>query len=578
MINGELSQILSLMKKRKKLYIFSMIVENAVTSICFNLILAFITQAVFNGIMCGKVGLIKEALLIAGLSFVIGMIINPIASYIRRLCIRKTMQQVRNSAFNKLERIEISELCKEHSGKFVSILTNDINNIEAAYVTQIRLLFFAVIHSFTALAIIFYMQWQLGIIIILFGVVTIVVNKVLALKISSLNNNMQRLIGRITERIIDIINSSAITKMFLQENRVYGYYKKESDRAYGVSIELTKFDAIFEGVNIFLSSFQYIGVLAIALYMVFKGYLIIGTVAAVVQLMGNANYVFQSIGSFMKDIKKSSASLKRLNAFMEIKEEDLEGKGISLNEKDESFDIKLNSLYFGYENEDNLILKDVNLTAEKGKMTAVVGSSGCGKSTIIKLLLGFYNASKGSIYIKNSDLSKVNLTSIRKNIAYVPQKPYLFDATIEDNIAYGKEGALKSEIINAAKEANAHDFIMKLPKGYKTVIGKNGGSLSGGEKQRIALARALLKNAPIMLLDEPTSALDAESEKLIVESLDKACKDKTLIVIAHRLFTIENADRIYVMEDGKVVEEGRHEELIKIPSRYKKLYELQYGN
>lgn len=325
------------------------------------------------------------------------------------------------------------------------------------------------------------MQWQLGIIIIVFGIATVIVNKVLSLKTSGLNDNMQKVIGKMTERIIDLIGSIAITKMFLNENKVYGYYKKESDKYYDISMKLTKVDALFEGSNVFLATFQYIGVLAVSLYMVYKGYI-------------------------------------------------------------------------------------------------VVGSSGCGKSTIIKLLLGFYNANKGHIFMNDSDLSKVNLNSIREKIAYVPQKPYLFNATVEENIAYGKEGALKSEIINAAKAANAHDFIMKLPKGYETVIEKDGGSLSGGQKQRIALARALLKNAPIMLFDEPTSALDTESEKLIVTSLDKACKDKTLIVIAHRLFTIENADKIYVMEDGKVIEEGKHEELIKIPSRYKELYELQYGN
>lgn len=575
MKNGGLSQILSLMRKRKKLYIFSMIVENAVTSICFNLIIAFITQDVFNGIIYGKMGLIREALLIAALAFIIGIIIDPIASYIRHLCIRKTMQEVRSSTFSKLEKIKISEFDKEHSGKFISILTNDINNIEGAYVTQIRLLFFAVIHSFTALAIVFYMQWQLGLIIILFGIVTTAVNKVLSLKISFLNDNMQELIGSITEKIIDLINSSSITKMFLQENRVYGYYKKESDKTYKVSMKLTKFDAIFEGTNVLLSSFQYIGVLAIALYMVFKGYLIIGTVAAVVNLMGNANYVFQSIGSFMKDIKKSSASLKRLNAFMEIEEENLEGKQI-LKEKAEGFDIKLKNLNFGYN--DNLILKGVNLTAEKEKMTAVVGGSGCGKSTIIKILLGFYSIGKDNIYIGDSDLSKLNLNSIREKIAYVHQKPYLFNATIEENIAYGNEKASKEDIINAARKANAHDFIIKLPNGYETVVEKDGEGLSGGQKQRIALARALLKNAPIMLLDEPTSALDTESEKLIVASLDKCCKDKTLIIVAHRLFTIENADKIYVMDNGRVVEEGTHEGLMEKPSRYKELYKLQYRN
>lgn len=575
MINGELNKVLSFMGKRKKLYVFSMIVENAITSVCFNLILAFITQDIFNGIVYGKMVLVKEAVMLAALSFAIGVVLQPIASYVRHLCIRKTMYEVRNSAFNKLGKIKTNEFYKEHSGKFISILTNDINNIEAAYVTQLRMLFFAVTHSLTALAIIFFMQWQLGLIIIAFGIATVIVNKVLSLKTSKLNDNMQKVIGKMTERIIDLIGSITITKMFLKENKVYGYYKKQSDNYYDISMKLTKVDALFEGSNVFLATFQYIGVLAVSLYMVYKGYIVVGTVAAVVHLMGNANYVFESIGNFMKDIKKSSASIKRLEGFMKLQEEDLVEKEI-WDEKDYDFDIKLKDLYFGYE--DNLILKDVNLTAEKGKMTAVVGSSGCGKSTIIKLLLGFYNANKGHVYMNDSDLCKVNLNSIREKIAYVPQKPYLFNATIEENIAYGKEGALKSEIINAAKAANAHDFIMKLPKGYETVIGKNGGSLSGGQKQRIALARALLKNAPIMLLDEPTSALDAESEKLITASLDEACKDKTLIVIAHRLVTIENADKIYVMEDGKVVEEGRHEELIKIQSRYKELYELQYGN
>ncbi|WP_234121967.1 ABC transporter ATP-binding protein [Clostridium hydrogenum] len=574
MINGELSRILSLMGKRKKLYIFSMTVENLVTSFCFNIIIAFITQDIFNGIIYGKMGLIKEAVILAIASFAIGTIICPIASYVRRLCIRKTMYEIRNSTFNKLEKIKIKELDREHSGRFISILTNDINNIEAAYVSQIRMLFFAVIHSFTALAIIFYMQWQLGLIIIVFGFITIIVNKVLSLKISILNDDMQEMLGRITERIIDLINSTAITKMFLAERKVYGYYKKESDKGYDVSMKLTKFDALFEAANVFLSSFQYIGVLGAALYMVYKGYIIIGTAAAVVQLMGNANYVFESIGSFMKDIKKSASSLKRIKEFMKLEEEDL--KIAEVENKEENFDIKLKSLYFGYE--DNSILKGVDLVATKGKMTAVVGSSGCGKSTIIKLLLGFYKVDKGNIYMNNSDLSKVNLSFIREKIAYVAQKPYLFNATIGENIGYGKEKASKEEIINAAIKANAHDFIMELPNGYDTLIGENGGNLSGGQKQRIALARAILKDAPIMLLDEPTSALDSETEALIVSALDKSCKDKTLIVIAHRLNTIKNADMIYVMENGRVIEEGKHEYLMGKPSIYKKLYELQYAN
>lgn len=237
--------------------------------------------------------------------------------------------------------------------------------------------------------------------------------------------------------------------------------------------------------------------------------------------------------------------------------------------------IEFRNVHFAYQG--NIIFDDLNLIVSSREKTAFVGSSGAGKSTLTKLLLRFYDLDRGSILVDGQDISKVTQDSLRSQIALVPQDPALFHRSLKENIQYGKADATEREIIEAAKKAHCHEFITKLPQGYDTPVGERGVKLSGGERQRVAIARAILKNAPILVLDEATSSLDSESESLIQDALHTLMKNKTVIVIAHRLSTIMEMDRIIVMEQGRVVDEGTHDELLQKVGIYQKLWNIQAG-
>ncbi|HUH48898.1 MAG TPA: ATP-binding cassette domain-containing protein, partial [Mycoplana sp.] len=222
------------------------------------------------------------------------------------------------------------------------------------------------------------------------------------------------------------------------------------------------------------------------------------------------------------------------------------------------------------------ILKEVSFVAEGGKTTALVGPSGAGKSTVISLIPRFYDPAQGQVLIDGQDIAHIEKQSLRNNVAYVSQQPYLFEGTIRDNIRYGRADATDAEIEEAARLAYAHDFILEQPQGYDTPVGENGATLSGGQRQRLSIARALVRNAPILLLDEATSALDTESEQAVQRALEHAMSGRTVVVIAHRLSTIVNADKIVVMQDGRVVEEGSHDVLAaRIDGLYARLHNLQ---
>jgi subfamily B ATP-binding cassette protein MsbA len=237
--------------------------------------------------------------------------------------------------------------------------------------------------------------------------------------------------------------------------------------------------------------------------------------------------------------------------------------------------IELDDVAFAYRGGEESVLRGMSLVAEPGKLTALVGPSGGGKSTVFNLLLRFYEPERGRILIDGQDIAKVSRYSLRKHIAYVGQHVFLFRGTIRENIAIGKPGASEDEIVTAAKAAHAHDFIESFPAGYNTQVGEHGLQLSGGQRQRVAIARALIKNAPIILLDEATAALDSESELLVRQAMDRLCAGRTTLAIAHRLPTIAHADRIYVVEDGRVSEAGRHDDLLRKNGRYAMFYRLQ---
>ena len=577
----ELMKVLAFMKKRTPLYLFSIILKNLITSVCFNIVLAFIIKDVFDAALKGDTSLILRATVLAVSTFIIGAILNPIASYFSNKCVKETMKETRVRAFEKLETLTIESFEKDHSGNYISIVTNDINNIEAIYTNQMNCFIFAIIHGVISITSMLILEWRLAIVVIALGMGTVIINNCFSHSLRVLNDRLQCQLSKATERLIDLIQSSSITKMFHLKKWVHGHYKKENDKYLESSMKLTKLEAFFDAVNNLLNSLKFIGVLCLSFFMIYKGSLTAGTAMAVMQLMGNADYMFNNIGTFVKDIQKSLASACRVINLLSMDSE-MDDSNITY-ESEAIYDnsVEFKNVTFSYHKNDGAAvpsLKHVSLNMKPGTVTALVGSSGSGKSTIGKLLLGFYHPQLGSISVEGMCTSKTPSALIREKISYVPQNPYLFCGTIEENIGYGKPGASKEEIISAAEGANAHDFIMSLPNGYETLVGERGDNLSGGQKQRIAIARALLKDAPILLLDEATSSLDSESERQIQQSLEELMKNRTTIIIAHRLSTIKNADLIYVLEKGKIVEQGNHEELLAMNGYYKNLHEAQVSS
>ncbi|MCG8400221.1 MAG: ATP-binding cassette domain-containing protein, partial [Firmicutes bacterium] len=311
-----------------------------------------------------------------------------------------------------------------------------------------------------------------------------------------------------------------------------------------------------------------LGVIVIGIYMIINKLTDIGTLLALFNLNNNVG-ILSNLGNIIGKLQISLAGVRRVADLLAEEVETHNYENLIPKEKIDSM-IELKGVKFCYDQK--IVFDEISLLAKKGESIALIGKSGCGKSTIAKLLLGFYEFKDGNILIEGRSVSNYSLEELRSKIAYVPQNPYLFAGTIKENISYGRLNSTDAEIIASAKKANAHDFIMEQEAGYNTFIGEGGANLSGGQKQRLAIARAIIKDAPILLLDEATSALDSHAEAEVQEAIEKIMKEKTVLIIAHRLSTVRKVDRIYVIDDGKVLQWGDHEQLIAQKGIYHKLY------
>tara|TARA_B100000963_G_C22629021_1_gene673917 strand:+ start:294 stop:2033 length:1740 start_codon:yes stop_codon:yes gene_type:complete len=462
----------------------------------------------------------------------------------------------------------------KHSGKFVGNLMNDVNMIVNLISTAILNLFKDSLTLLGLLSVMFYQNWKLSLIAIIMIPLASIAAKVLGKRITKVVNEQMYRAGILTSYLIEIFKNHKLIKIFQKEN----YEKKRAnDRINTLKEASRKINIVFVRASPIMESLTGIMIafiIFVSAQLIMSDELQVGNFFSFLAAMMLAYQPVRSLATLNLAIQQGLAGARKVLPIIDnensIKDNN---KSKELNVK--SGQIKFENIQFGYSNDEMQILNSINLEIPGEKMTALVGHSGAGKSTILNLIPRFYNTNKGEITIDGQSIYNSTIYSLRKNISLVSQDTTLFDDTIKNNIAYANLDATQEQIIEAAKLSFADEFINKLPKKYDTLIGENGVRLSGGEKQRLSIARAILKKSPIILLDEATSSLDAETESKIQKAITYLTKGRTTVVIAHRLSTILNSDKIYVIDMGKVVGEGNHNELLDTSDLYRNFYEKQ---
>lgn len=508
------------------------------------------------------------------LSVAIGLVIlYPIFFYVHNKCARHAILKIRIKVIEHLGKLPISYFEQNHGGDLLFRVTSDIHIIEQVLTRYMRLMVYAIVAGICSTITMIGIDWRMASVLIILGMLLSILNIFFTKPLKEITSKIQDSNELITESLIDQVAGLGIIKMFNIEQYIINKYDKFNKKIRELSIKRAQKYGVLESINYITSMLIYICVISVGAIMVFNNKLSFGTLIAIVQLQMNVNYAFIDAYGLLAKIRGDFVSVRRISELLNISIETKQCVNISRSEEDSL--IQMQNVEFSY-TEKKKIINGIDLNVKKGQVIGFVGPSGGGKSTIIKLLLGFYAPDNGSIHINYKVFDKNSLINLQSLMAYVPQDAYLFNGTIEENIRYGRLNANSDEIIEAAKKANIHNFIINLPELYNTNIGENGSKLSGGQKQRIALARAFLSNAPILIMDEPTASLDYISEQLVQDAINTIMKERTIIIIAHRLTTIKNADIIYVIKEGKIIEKGRHDELLDKSRLYKNYYELQF--
>ena len=512
-------------------------------------------------------GLIILAFSLKGLSLYLAKVIMIGVS-------EEVKKDVQTDMFASLIQADTDLVDKKHSGKFIANLTNDVNMITALISTAILNLSKDSLTLIGLLGVMFYQNWKLSLIAIIMIPLASVVARTLGKRISKEAMKQMNFTGLLTSYLIEIFKNHKLIKIFQKEE----YEKKRADTFIDslketqkkMTIVLVRASPVME----FLTGIMIAFLIFISAKLIASNELEVSNFFSFLAAMMLSYQPVRSLATLNITVHQGLTGAKRVLPIIDDKKK--------IKDKENSKDLKINSgqivfedVDFNYDTGEQRILNSINLEFPGQKMTALVGHSGAGKSTILNLIPRFYDPHKGDIKIDNQSIYNSKLISLRKNISLVSQETTLFDDTVRNNIAYADLDASEKEIKEAAKFSFADEFIEKLPQKYDTMIGENGIRLSGGEKQRLSIARAILKKSPIILLDEATSSLDADTESKIQKAIGFLTKGRTTIVIAHRLSTILNSDKIYVVDKGKVISEGRHDDLLTNSDLYKNFYEKQ---
>src|SRR5210317_1437119 len=556
--------------------------KNILISVFFTILLAGSTSSVAylldpaikqlfikqnNSLMIVIPVLIIIAFAVKGLSLYLAKVIMINVS-------QEVQKDVQSDMFKSLINADTQLIDSEHSGKFISNLTNDVNMIVNLISTAILNLFKDSLTLIGLLTVMFYQNWKLSLIAITMIPLASFAAKSLGKRIGKVTTQQMNFSAILSSYLVEVFKNHKLTKIFqmekFEEERANKYLNSSKEKAKKIAVVFTRASPIME----FLTGIMIAIMIYYAAKLISRNELEVSNFFSFLAAMMLAYQPVRSLATLNIVIQQGLAGAKRILPVIddvpEIQDHK-DSKSLIIN----NGQIEFENIDFRYSENEDKILNSLNLDIPGGKMTALVGHSGAGKSTILNLIPRFYNAQSGQIKIDGQSIYDSTINSVRKNISLVSQDTTLFDDTIKNNIAYANLNASYDEIIEAGKFSFASEFIEKLPKKYDTVIGENGVRLSGGEKQRLSIARAILKKSPIILLDEATSSLDAETEDKIQKAISFLTKGRTTIVIAHRLSTILNSDKIYVIDHGEVVGDGKHDELLNSSDIYKNFYEKQ---
>ena len=520
----------------------------------------------------------QTLIFIIPLFIVIAFAVKGISLYVAKVLMINVGEEVKMKLqfdmLKSLVKADTQFIDKKHSGKFISNLTYDVGHITNLLSIAILNLFKDSLTLFGLLIVMFIQNWKLSLISIIMIPLASIAARTLGKRMGKVVTEAQEKSGFLTTYLVELFKNHKLIKIFQKENfetnRANGHLEQLKDKSKKISTVLVRMSPIMEILT---------GIM-IAILIFYSGKLImrdeiqVNNFFSFLAAMMLAYQPVRSLSTLNMVINQGFSAASRILPIIDIVN--------SIKDKENSKKIEINEgkiqfkdIYFKYNSNEENVLNNINLEFEGGKMTALVGHSGSGKSTILNLIPRFYQAKNGDITIDGQSIYDSTLESLRKNISLVSQETTLFDDTIKNNIKYANENASDEEVYKVAKLSNSYDFIENLPEKFETVIGENGVRLSGGEKQRISIARAMIKKSEIILLDEATSSLDTETERKIQEALNLLVQNKTTIVIAHRLSTILNSNNIYLIDSGKVMDSGKHEELLIKSKLYKNFYEKQ---
>ena len=520
----------------------------------------------------------QSLIIIIPLFIIVAFTIKGFALYFAKAIMISVAEEIKKILQSQMVKSLINAdtqlIDQKHSGKFISNLTYDVNHITTLLSSAILSLFKDSLTLIGLLFVMFYQNWKLSLIAIIMIPIASIASRALGKRIGKVVTEAQEKSGFLNTYLIELFKNHKLIKIFQKED----YESKRADEHLNqLKDKNKKINTIYVRMSPIMETLTGI-MIAILIYysgkLVLKDEIDVSNFFSFLAAMMLAYQPVRALSTLNMAIKQGISAAARILPIIDNKNKIADRKDAE-NISITNADIEFNNINFKYNSDEKEVLKDINIKISGGKMTSLVGHSGSGKSTILNLIPRFYDAQSGDILIDGQSIYSKKIKSLRNKISLVSQDTTLFDDTIRNNISYAKDSATDEEVIAAAKFSYSHEFIDKLPNKYETIIGENGIRLSGGEKQRLSIARAMIKKSPIILLDEATSSLDADTESKIQDALKILTKDKTTIVIAHRLSTILNSDQIYIIDSGNVVTNGKHDELLGNSDLYRNFYEKQ---